>query len=97
MQILILALLLTITRNSRRSSTKVSLRAVLDTLTPVFQLALGLLLLAGGVLINASLAQALIADCVADGFFGGADGLVPGAVSACRGVLGDRAGVGVGG
>jgi hypothetical protein len=59
-------------------------------------LALGFLFLACGVLLFAGLAQVFVADQVADGFFGGAEGLVPGAVGALRVVFGYGAGVGVG-
>lgn len=91
-----LLLLSTITSNSSTDSTKRALGAVLDSLTPVLELALGFLFLACGVLLFAGLAQVLVADHVADGFFGGAEGLVPGAVGALRVVFGYGAGVGVG-
>jgi hypothetical protein len=97
MHILELLLLLPIPSNSRTHRTKVTLSPVLDALTPVLQLALGLLLLASRVLLGARLAQGLVADRVADGFLGRADGLVPGAVAAGGVVLCDGAGVGVGG
>lgn len=97
MHILILLLLLAITSNRRSHGTQVALGAVLDTFTPVLQLALGLLLLAGGILLDTSLAQVLVADRVANGFLRRTDGLVPGAVGALRVVFGDGAGVGVGG
>jgi hypothetical protein len=95
MHILKLLLLLAITSDSSTNRTKVALSTVLDTLTPILQLALSLLLLASRVLLDTRLAKVLVADRVADGFHGRADGLVPGAVGALAIVLGDGAGVGV--
>jgi hypothetical protein len=60
-------------------------------------LTLGFLLFACGVLLCTSTAQILVADQVADGFFGRAQGLVPLARRAVLVVFCDCAGVGVGG
>lgn len=95
MNILVLLLLRAITSDSSTNRTKVTLSTVLDTLTPILQLALSLLLLACGVLLDTRLAKVLAADRVADGLLGRADGLVPGTVGAVAVVLGDGAGVGV--
>jgi hypothetical protein len=70
MHILILLLLLAVTSDSSTNCTKMTLSAVLDTLAPILELALSLLLLSSGVLLDTSLAEALVADRVADGFLG---------------------------
>lgn len=75
--VLVLLLPLAITGDGRADSTQVALSAVLDTMTPVLELTLGFLLLAGGVLLSTRLAKALVADGVTDGLLGGADGLIP--------------------
>ena len=97
MLIAVLLLLLTITRNSSTHRAKSTLSAVLDTLTPVLELALSLLLLASGVLLSTSAAEVLVANDVADGLLGRTESLVPLACWAVLVVLGDSAGVGVGG
>lgn len=96
MLVTVLLLLSTVTSNSSTDRTKRTLGTVLDSLTPVLELALGFLFLACGILLFAGLAQVLVTDQVADGFFGGAESLVPGAVGALGVVLGYSAGVGVG-
>lgn len=93
----VLLLLSAVTSNSSTDSTKGTLSAVPESLTPILELALGFLLLTSGVLLLAGLAEVLVPDHVANGLLGGAEGLVPGSVGALLVVFGDGAGVGVGG
>lgn len=97
MDITELLLLLAVTANSRSKTTECALCAILDALTEILKLALGFLLLASLVLLDTSAAEALNTGDVSGGFLDGADGLVPGAGGAVRVVVGDSAGVGVGG
>lgn len=97
MLIAVLLFLRPITDNSSANGSQRALHAVSNTLTQVLQLTLGFLLFACGVLLCTSAAQILVADQVADGFFGRAQGLVPLARRAVLVVFCDCAGVGVGG
>ena len=72
-----LLLLLAIPLNRRPDAAHSPLRAVRHPLSQILQLALCFGFFAAGVLLHAGLAQVLMAQCVAEGFFGGADGLVP--------------------
>ena len=80
MQVTVLLLLGAVTSDSSTNGSNSTLSAVLNALAPVLELALGFLFLAGGVLLGSGAAQALVADQVADGLLGRADGLVPGSV-----------------
>lgn len=96
MHILIFSLRLSVTRHRSTNIAHSTLHATRDALPEVRQLALGLLRLAVRVLLDAALAQVLVANEVADGLLGGADGLVPRARGAVL-VVGDGgAAVGVG-
>lgn len=92
-----LLLLLAIPRNSSPNRPQRPLRAILNPLSEILQLALRLLLLARGVLLHARAPQALVADQVAQRFLGRTDGLVPGAGRTVRVVFGRCAGIGVSG
>ena len=72
-----LLLLLAIPLNRRPDAAHSPLRAIRHPLAQILQLALRFGFLAAGVLLYAGLAQVLVAERVAQGFFGGADGLVP--------------------
>ena len=72
-----LLLLLAIPLNRRPDAPHSPLRAIRHPLAQILQLALRFGFLAAGVLLYAGLAQVLVAERVAQGFFGGADGLVP--------------------
>lgn len=97
MHITVLLLLGTVTSNSGTNRSKSTLGAVLNALTPVLELTLGLLFLASGVLLSSGAAQVLVSDQVADGLLGRANGLVPGACVALGVVFGNGSGVRVGG
>jgi uncharacterized membrane protein HdeD (DUF308 family) len=77
MLIAILLLLSAVTGNSSTNRSQSTLGTVLDSLTPVLQLALSFLLLASSVLLRAAATESFVADQVAYGFFGRAEGLVP--------------------
>lgn len=96
MLVAVLLLLLAVARDSSANGAQSSLSAVLDTLTPVLELALGFLLLSSGVLLGTAATEALVADEVAYGFLGRADSLVPLASRTVLVVLGHGASVGVG-
>lgn len=93
MLIAVLLLLRAVTSNSRTDRSQSALSTVLDSLAEVLELALRLLLLSGGVLLSAAATEALVADHVAEGFFGRAHGLVILAGDAFLVVLGHSAGV----
>lgn len=73
-----LLFLLAIPRNRRPNSPQLSLRTIRYPLAQILQLALGFGLFARRVLLDALPAEILAARQVANGFFGGAKGLVPG-------------------
>lgn len=77
-QLRILLLLLHIPLHHSLNTAHRPLGTVANRLPPRARLLLRLLLLAGLVLLLAALAQVFVADQVAQGFFAGADGLVPG-------------------
>lgn len=95
--IAVLLLLLAIALDSSANGAQSALGAVLDTLTPVLELALGFLLLSSSVLLGTAATETLVADEVAHGFLGRTKSLVPLAGSTVLVVLGHGAGVGVGG
>lgn len=97
MHVTVLLLLGAVTSDGSSDATNCTLGAILETLAEILQLALSLLLLAGLVLLNTCLAQALDAGQVASGFLDGANGLVPRASVTLGVVLCDSAGVGVSG
>lgn len=77
-----LLLLRLIARQPSKSTTNSTSNTVANALAEIADLALRLLALAVGVLLLTSFAQALKTKSTADGFFAGADGLVPRALLA---------------
>lgn len=77
-----LLLLLAIAHKPGHSALDAALDALPDPRAVVPQLALGFLAFSLGVLALAGLLQARDAQGAAEGFFGGADGLIPGAFGA---------------
>lgn len=96
--LLVALLLLAVARELSGSTANSALDTVGHAAAEVVELALRLHALAGAVLLDASLLQAVVADQPADELLAGADGLVPLALLALRVVLGHgaRAGRGVG-
>lgn len=97
MDITVLLLLGAVTSDGGTNGSKSTLSAVLNALTPVLQLALGLLFLASGVLLGSGASQVLVSDNVANRLLGRANGLVPGSRVTLGVVFGNGSSVRVGG
>lgn len=97
MHITVLLLLGAVTSDSSTNGSKSPLGAVLNTLTPVLELTIGLLLLTGSILLGSGASQVLVSNQVADRLLGRANGLVPGSGVALGVVFGNGSGVRVGG